>query len=526
MTYEEMMAWTLGAGAALWAGNALRLKIANHVIDKVIKDYEPQLQAFEALQPLKRKAPTPEQATAFANFQTAHKNNDILVKNAEELKIPLPEATPEVLSSAENFQAYVDKLTSMIHQGLKGDLALPLAYDVMSDAILNEALLRAFPEAAKIAGAGEMSDFILGTHLKELLDRTGIIDQTASLLVDMTHIVSEQTLVSVLETTADPHMAVFSLFSIANRERKMIMAGHATPGESLTYGLLDYGGRIAGGALGLKAGAAAGAHFFTAETTALGGIIGWVVGCVAAKSIWRSALKKEIGTLTDEYKDVAGKARTDLELKKKAVLEKADAVAKETFGAYKNIVESCPDLKSRDDVGEQAEKFRVAFDIDIERARNFVESERRAIVNSVRKPGFFSRMLGADWKKAMEQRTAQIAKIHENEIDAVIKTLPFTQNPSAMLAAAAGIPAIEGGLSEKIYTMLPEAMTEILGNHRQEVLSWKLSCRETWKKAANATLGTLNEQQEILTRAYEEIKKDLEYRQRRIFSKGQRLAMD
>lgn len=526
MTDTEMMAWIVGSAGTLYAANWARLKVAAYVVEQAIKEYEPQLKAFREYKPIKWKAQTPEQTKAFADFQVLLKTNDILVENAHELRIPLPEAKPEVLNSVESFQNYIKTLIGSIHKGLSGDLALPLVGDVMGDAILNEALLRAFPQTAAIAGAGEASDFVLGENLKELLDRTGIIDQTASLLTDMAQVISEEKLVSILETTADPGMAIFSLVAIANRERKLIKAGHSTPGESTTYGLLDYTGRLGCGQIMWEA-----TDVFTDYVPVDEAVIfikmgAWVTGVTAGKFIWKKLMKGEIKKLIEEYKSVAGKGSADLESKKKDVLFKTDIVAKKTFGEYETLMHSYPDLTKRADLAACAQNLVDAFNEDLILANACIKSRRYAIISSVSEPGFFYRALGADWKKAMERRLDQIVELHEKDIGILRQAFLTENDPAKALIEASTIAAVEGGWSEKAYAALPEKMDGILTKYRDEATAWSNSCKDSWKKAADETIGTLNEQQNIFSGAYTTIKEKLEYLQRRIFSKGMRLHPD
>ncbi|MGB4107421.1 MAG: hypothetical protein WBK55_06465 [Alphaproteobacteria bacterium] len=526
MSDTEMMAWIIGSGATLVAANWTRLKVAAYVVEQAIKDYEPQLQAFKEFKPIKWKTQTPEQKEAFVNFQSKLKDNDILVGNAYELRIPLPEAKPEVLSTVESFQNYVKTLIGSIHKGLSGDLALPLVGDVLGDAILNEALLRAFPQTAAIAGAGEASDFVLGENLKELLDRTGIIDQTAALLTDMAQIISEEKIVSLLETTADPGMAVFSLGFIANRERKLIKAGYSKPGESATYGLLDYGSRLTGGMIAMEA-----ADFITdyipIEEVKVPITMGaWIVGVMGGKSFWKWLMKREMRNLTEEYSSVAYKVSSDLESKKKDILNKTDVVAKKTFGEYETVVHACPDLAKRADLAACAQNLVDAFNKDMALADTAVKSRREAIISSVSEPGFLSRALGANWKKAMEQRLNQIVKIHEKDIGILRHAFPSASDPSPIIILASRIPSVEGGWSEKAYDTLPGEIDGILRKYKDEASAWSSLCDRSWKKAANETIGTLNKQQNIFSETYASAKGNLEYLQRKIFSKGMRLHPD
>ncbi len=522
MSNEEMALWVMGAGALYWT----RLKVAAYVIEQTIKEYEPQLQAFREFKPVEWKAQTPEQKEAFADFQAAKQTNDILVKNAQELKIPLPVAVPEILNSSQNFQSYIDSLKKLIKHGIPSEVVIPAAHDALTDAILNEALLRAFPKTAFIAGAGESSDVLLGPELKEMLDRTGVIDATAAMLTDMAQIVSEGVVVSVGEAIADPQLAVFSLYSIINRERKLIQAGHSTLNESATYGTLDYGGRLAGAALGSEAAREATEWLCFEELIIPCQVLGGLFGFAAAKTLWKNTLKEEITDLTKEYERTTTEARDDLELKKKNILEKTGAVAKKTFGEYKTVVHACPDLTKRADLAATAQKLLDASHKDAALASALVKSKRDTIMVSVSEPGFIPRALGANWKKAMERHLDQIEKTHNDEIGILRYDFTAAGDPLAILLKASKTPSAQDGYTEKAYAALPGEINSILSKHRDEATAWSISCKDSWKKAADETIGTLNAQQNIFSDAYTSIKNNLEYLQRRIFSKGMRLHPD
>ncbi len=533
MTNEEVIAWSLGASSALYAANYLRLKIASYVIDNAIKRHQPRLEAFEKFKPAEWKEPAADQKKILADLETALNDNSILRKNATELRIPLPHATPEILESSEKYSAFIQNIMDTVEGNYASIATFLITKDVLTDAILNEALLRAFPESAAAAGAGEVSDFVLGSQLKELLDKTGIIDLTADFLTNTAHILSEQATISIAETAADPHphLAIFSLIDIANRERKLIQAGHSTPGESLQYGLLEYGGALAATFAGAEFGAGIGAKGELMTGGASGGFItlistifGAIAGGIGAKATWRKLLKREIEGLSTEYRSVAHQAKRDLEAKKADVLEKTEEVAKKSFGAYTEIVRSCPDLRQRTDLGVTANNLSAAFRSDIETARAAIRSQQIEVESSIKKPGSLCRVFGANWEPELKRRIQKIADGHAQPFNFLETTLNENIHLEKIFLMAATTPIIRGGASEAIYKNLPGEIEQIIHLYKDDVVTWSGRCSDAWKSAGKQTVRTLEEQQNIFKIAYDALKRELEYRQRQVYHKAARLT--
>ncbi len=529
MSDTEMMAWIIGSGATLWAANWTRLKVATYVIEKAIKDYEPQLQAFREFQPVKWKSQTPEQKQVFANFQGFLNDDAIILQKSQEFKIPLPEAPPDVLESSSKFKAYIDDLLKKIKGGHLKHAATIVTTDTLTDAILNEALVRAFPDIALEIGAGEISDIVLGEQLKNLIDQTGIIDLTVAALQGSAAVLSDEIIASMGETIADPQFGMFTLLSAINRERKLMEAGHSTPGESIWYGTQKYA---------LTTGGAVGAGWLTAQVagdlmapglgTIVVTILGGIVGALAGSEKSRELNINEIKDLTRLFKYAAEHGQTDLEKKKALIISATLEAARKALEKYETTLASRPNLSDSQKLETLVQSLRQAFNDDLNLARQKIREKHDDFKLLMPAPGKLTRFFGADWHPEIEARLQDIAHLHKEEVAKIIY-MPDQKGASALvdiLLATANTQILEGGYYEELFGKIGTKTTEVIEGHRGLTQMWLDQCTDARDNVGKEAVKKLKERQDIFAKTLSALKDNLDAQGKKIHAKYMRLHPD
>lgn len=531
MNNETLLASALiAAPALLYGGNRLRLAIAQHIIDQALAPYKDRIEKFKA-QDHTRIKPHVGIKAAHAQFQAELQKSDTRLHHAAKTKIPFNQDLQNGTHDKINFPRFAQEMIDGFKFSYPAFIATGLATDLATDAILNEALLRAFPGSAKSAGVGELSDVMLGADLKEIVDRTGVIDGAASFLGSAADLVGESAVVTTVETLADSNLALFSLASIAGREIKLINAGHSTPGESALYGVLDYGGRLAGGIIGGQLGAGFGGAAGGPPGAVVGGLFGALSGVLCARAIWRKVLKAEINSFLSDFKNTADTAADATKTGLQNIVEETHAIAQPAFQKYKQVLLACPDMRLNAKLITTAKTFAKAYTQDTDAIICGVVAEREAIMGEIAsanapKPNFAQRAIGANWIKAagrdLEKTTQGKLAVLEPVISACHPET-LQRAPMASLQCFVNFGFLGDGRTETLSATLPDKLVSIASHHARTAATWDDECTQAWDKAAKKTARTFRKERKKLEETYHEFRDRLQFLQRAILAKSCRL---
>jgi hypothetical protein len=521
----------------LYGGNQLRLAIAQKIIDTALAPFEQRIKKFKEDDLITVK---PHQlGDGKARFETELKASDHRIFHARKTGVPFQGELPQNFNPKSGLRQQVQKMLHDVRISYPVFLTTALATDLATDAILNEAMLRAFPTSAKAAGVGELSDVMLGPQLKELIDQTGVIDAAADIASAAAGVLGETLVVSTVETVADSNLAIFSLATIAGREIKLINAGHSTPSESALYGVLDYGGRLAGGIIGGKLGAIGGAKAGTflnpgggtGVGALVGGFFGAILGVCTAKAVWIKALKAEINSFAADFQTTAATAATETQKSLKEMAQKVQADGKKAFTAYQQILQACPDMRCDAAMVDTARLYAAAYNTDINNALDVAFQNRREILSEIGssargQPNFWHNIIGANWIAAAEQQLDSALDKKRQALRPIIDATSentVKQKPTQSLQFYIEYGYVSGGQTELLSAELDTKLGTMADTFNTTATTWDTACGKAWETAARTTAGTFKKERKKVEDTYDGFRKRLEFLRRAILAKSCRL---
>lgn len=519
MISQEAILYLCSAAPGLLLGaNAIRLQVASIIMEKALKRYDPVLKEFQESQPIQTIKPLPGGNTS--EIQSLLHDFDRILKEAKAFKATeLPIMPTDIFDSSAKYSAYVHDLFKKLKENFTLDIAMSLSADILSDAILSQALLRAFPNVAEFANAGQLTNLTLGPELTKILDHTGIINAASSILHSMASVISEQAVVAIGQVIADPTLAVFTLISIGNRERKLIEAGHSTPGESLGYGLIEYGGTVAAILAGM-----AGGSLLGPIGALLGGIGGGIGGRTAAKALVREKIKERLKSLSDEFSGAVHNGRQKIEIGKKQFVEGVGATANASIQQHARTVHGCPDIEKNASVVRIADEFGQAVKKDVDAIYTEIDAGLGHTISHIGYATPLQCFIGANWRREIIRRAKNIAWEKKAPFSPFRRAFyDRTAKPTSMLTAALQNGLIPGSQSAQVFVRVSSQFINAINGHKKDLTAWSDRCANASKEAQNKTKTALNEQRQKLANTVDGVRSDLQYRERQILSQAARL---
>lgn len=527
MTQEEALLWIGSATTFIVGLGAARFAVARHIVNTALERYKPQLDIISDFNPIASKQLPEDVKSNFDRVRIVYADTVKARQKINDFKMDVPQIPKDVYQSADKFQAYMNQLMGAFKVNLGTAFLGSMTADVAMDAIFNAALLRAFPGQAVIAGAGEISDIVLPPAVIDFIDQTGVIDLTASFLQDIAGVLSDQIVVSVGETLADTDIAVFTLCSIANRERKMIQAGYSKPGESALYGLLDYGGRVAGAFLGGKVGGTGGGIFGGPVGAAVGAIFGAISGAVAAKAMFVKALKLEIEGYANEYQADLASGKENLSQIRDDIVNKTHAALHRAAITYKEKLAKMPGgIETQPEIAVSAMPLAAAYRADLTAAFQLMDEKAEEFKKTIGKPGAWDSICGADWDKAVAQRADDIVAGQKEQWRSFVWSCSekiATADPCSVIMGAAQMGMTAGPLSEAACKVSNIHVAQALTAHDSAMDKWANSCSKAWNKSAKNTRNTYEGERKRFVKFYNALRNSLDFQKRRMLSKAARL---